>query len=1158
MQPSQLRVILDARGLMLHAYHAGTDKRPLKGKDKPINTAAHGLANFIEMYVKPVLANTAPINVIAVWEGGNDRRRILLPQYKEKPGQEDSEPVMKEQVGILMNSVKKLLAGLGALQVQCPTVEADDTIAYLCERLQGPKLVYTVDNDLLQLKAYPDTEVVGKIKSSNEYKGYPVWMVAMFKSIVGDPSDGYIGVSGLGETKFKEIVDYVGHDGIAELERCVASNNYTALEEALAAEDHPHLRKLYESRDQWRLSYVLARLHPEWCEYSFGDKLVRPIWYKRLPSRDRVVQALSEAHLTDQVPDFMLRYLPTQTGVDNKTQLDFASLKKQVAKSPIVGFDYESYDSLRNPAYQEARAGYVDVLSQRVTGASYCFGDNLQHTIYASLLHRDTHNLDQEQFLQIMEVMLSDKIPVAQNCKFEQVLSKTNFDVEFEKIYDTAILASYVDEEMEQGLKYMSKKFLNYDQTTYRQVVPEGKDMRDISLDEVLHYGCDDAFVTAHLFVLFKTICECERTWDFIDKYEVNFDYVFMKSFITGIPMNLDYLKKLEMEDDQLYEKIDGKLRAILTENCSDYNQKGFEQMWEDLREFYIQNQTEKAAAKGEPVSQDEIDQFLEEKRAALWEATRYQPLSKPTELFTPFGKRALSLAAKSLGLPGIRVVKPDKLIVWCEGIREQSKEKNIPLNAEQEHFLSTLYDAAGEAVEAGETSVFFHDHLEVVCQKIIYGNKELYIGDELNVDSPKQVAELIYGKMALPILVRNEDKKGTSARTRYDMEGAPGTGEIPIKTILAEMGEEIDESLSMSEEEEDALSWQARVLYFILKLRGINTRRELYYHPYPLLVSPVDNRIHPGIRNCGTKTRRPSSSTPNILQVSKKGGALIRGAFLPLPEDVLGEPQVVVSIDFVQQELVIMAGESGDVNLRACYVGDNKLDVHSSTASALLKMTYEDFLKAYKAKEKKPTLYRKKHAKIVNFLTAYGGSVVGLSRKAIVPKEQAQEFLDAFFERYPKVKEYQERMETLAIRHGFVTDCFGVRKHVDGIYSDNKRMQRALARQAGNHPIQNGAASVLKKAITNIRESGLLERTRATLYAPIYDEIVGSVPISSVVEYVRGMEQCMEIELPGLDIGLKTSVSLGRDWKEGSLNEIGENPSEQTIAEALKKLGYG
>lgn len=1147
MPPSQLRVLLDVRGLLLHCYHAGTDRRPFKSGDSVTHTAAHGLNNFIEMYLKAVFDVTAPINVIAVWEGGNSRRRVLYPDYKKRPSQEDESPLMRMQTDLLFSSAKKLLAGLGVLQVHCPTVEADDTLAYLCERLEGPKLVHTVDQDLLQLACYPDTEVLVKLKSVREYKGTPLWMVAMHKSIVGDTSDGYPGVPGIGEARFVSLLEHVGADGIQELEHCVAYGDYSAIEEALKEEDHPILRKLYENRDQWRLSYMLARLHPEWCEYSFGEKLVKPVWYKRLPDESRVIQALTEAGLTSTMPAQLQRFMPTQAGLDADTPINEPGIRKALLKTPVVGFDYESYDSLKHPDYQKARAGYVDVFSQKVTGASYCYGDNLQHTVYASLLHRDTKNMSEDQFLSLMELMLGDRTPVAHNAKFEQVLSKTNFSVEFDTMFDTVVLASYVHEETEQGLKQLSKRYLNYDQTNYSQVVPAGKDMKDVSLPEVLKYGCDDAFVTAHLFVLLRTICECEGTWEFVKNYETDFDPVFLDSFIRGIPVDLDYLQTLEAEDSILYEKTENDVRTLLTEHCSEHNKEGFSQLWEDLKEFYTVSFLEKMADKDSEDKEGGLKTLLEEKKAELWERVRYQPQLPPSELFEDFGKKALSLASKSVGLPGIRVTVPAKIVSWCEGLHQQTEGGELAFSPEQESFVELLHHVASACVERGVPTVFLDSSLKEACKEIIYANKELYIGDELNMDSPKQVAELIYGKMGLPILIRNEDKTGGTLRTRFDMEGAPGTGEIAIKTLLAEMGED--------DTPEEQQSWKARVLNGILTMRGVNTRRELYYRPYPLLAHPEDGRIRPSIKNCGTKTRRPSSSTPNILQVSKKDGALIRGAFLPLPDDVAGEPQLLVSIDFVQQELVILAGESGDTNLRACYTGKEKLDVHSSTAAALLDLSYEEFLQRYKDKDPKATLYRKKHAKIVNFLTSYGGSATGLARKAVVPKSQAEEFLRAFFDRYPKVKEYQNRMETLALRHGFVKDCFGNRRHCDAAFSDNNRQQSAMARQAGNFPIQGGAASVLKVAMSKVRKSKLLEQTGATLYAPIYDEVVASVPVSKVEEYIRGMESCMEMELPGLNISLCTSVSLGRDWKEASLNELGEHPSSEVIAQAIENL---
>ena len=291
-----------------------------------------------------------------------------------------------------------------------------------------------------------------------------------------------------------------------------------------------------------------------------------------------------------------------------------------------------------------------------------------------------------------------------------------------------------------------------------------------------------------------------------------------------------------------------------------------------------------------------------------------------------------------------------------------------------------------------------------------------------------------------------------------------------------------------------------------------------------------------------------------------------MRSVILPLSKD-----EVIVSIDFDQQELVILAGLSNDVNLRSCYQGDNKRDVHSLTGLGIYNfaqqqrgksgLTYERFAALAKSDDKNDpvavevTEIRKKKAKMTNFLMVYGGSEAGLARKAIVPKETAGSWVSVFFDTYPKVTTYMERQVAMAKKKGFVTTLFGNRKHCDKIFSPNKAIQRAAERQAINQPIQGAAADVLKIVMKEICLQNILERTLCTIYAPVYDEVVASVPKHKVDEYIRLMSDIMEMQLPHVNIGLTTSVSIGKNW--GDQVELGNRPSLESVTKTLNELRY-
>lgn len=289
-------------------------------------------------------------------------------------------------------------------------------------------------------------------------------------------------------------------------------------------------------------------------------------------------------------------------------------------------------------------------------------------------------------------------------------------------------------------------------------------------------------------------------------------------------------------------------------------------------------------------------------------------------------------------------------------------------------------------------------------------------------------------------------------------------------------------------------------------------------------------------------------------------------------------EPQLIVSIDFVQQELAILAGLSHDENLLSCYVGDNKRDVHALTGTSIMNMmqarkqhwriiSYEEFAAILADKDhewhKEAQKVRKKYAKTTNFLLVYGGSAAGLSRKVIVPLAMAETFVTAFHKAYPRVEKFQEKVIQFGRKHGYVLTAFGNRKHTTGILSKNKREAAMWERQAINAPIQSTAADVLKLVLRKIVLTRLCEETGATLYAPVYDELVASVPVSKVQEYIERLTKIMQMPIPRTPVVLDTSVSFGLNWGEQiELNEMvrkGEKLSDIPLRElgrrALEKL---
>lgn len=1164
------RCLLDLRGLVIHSFYAN---RP--GKEA---TAAYAIGVFIDTYLLPILREYAPVDIIGVMEGNkaNIRRRNVFPKYKEKPEQDAEDVEIVEQKEKAMQGIQNVLRYLGCPLVKTPFCEADDTIAFLVDRLHGSKRIYTVDKDLMALadraEIYCPDRQTGEVDRVAVYQGrridsalsiaeeltgvdtVPGWYVTLYKSLVGDSSDQYKGVYRFGEVAFHKLVAEIGLDGMADLCEIVSTRDWPWLEEA--AQGSKLLTQIYEQRESWQQCWWLASLHPEWCEATYQKNYVRLQWMKRLPLRDKFYAELVKHGQDDRIGDFE-KYLVQSFLMDRKW-LDADEgrvdrVLKAIERSPFVAFDYESYDTLQHKPYQEAKrkGNYVDVHSQDVTGASFCYGPNLNQCFYLPINHRDTYNCTKDDLVELLDFCQEKKKElVAQNHAFELVVSKQSLGYEFpvDNIpHDTMITGHYVDEEGDHGLKQMTRSTLNYEQMTYKQVIGDNNDMRDLSGDEVLDYGCDDSIVTAHLFVLHRLVLECEQTWDFYCENEGHFAYAHVDPFIAGVPVDFERLAQLQTDDAETADHSESRLRELLSTHCTELNQDGFNTLWPEIEDFIRADKGVRAKKKGDEVDTDALAKVLEQRRGEVLAATRYQPWQAPSELSPPL----LSAATKGVGLAPYRYksLAAQKLRDWCDNMDAQNADMEGDYTDDQARLIGLLRDwAEVDAVTAGAS----YRGLVTFCREIWDATDQaaVYTGTELNVGSPAQMALLVYGMLGLPILSRNEAKEG-SARDLFELEGAPSTNELAIKTLAAELDED---------------DWRREVLNLVLVMRGCRQRESLYYRPYPLWRHPVDGNLHPQFKNCGTVTRRPSGSSPNFLQISKhKDEGKIRSCILPQNED-----HVIVSIDFVQQELAILAGLAKDPNLLACYTGpkESRTDVHTMTATGIINMylekdhkprwTYEDYIRIRKDKDHPQQKYadsvRSKQAKPTNFLVVYGGSPSGLATKLMVKKKIAEDIYKAFHKTYPNVDKRATEVINHGIRHGFTKTAFGNRRHAPGLLSSNKAMQRALERQVVNMEMQGTAADIAKIVCREYNQREVARKTGSVLLAVVYDEVAASVPRSKVKEYIDEMVEIMTIRIPDTEVTLAVDVSFGPNW--GEQYELNGDHSAENINRNIEKIG--
>ena len=352
---------------------------------------------------------------------------------------------------------------------------------------------------------------------------------------------------------------------------------------------------------------------------------------------------------------------------------------------------------------------------------------------------------------------------------------------------------------------------------------------------------------------------------------------------------------------------------------------------------------------------------------------------------------------------------------------------------------------------------------------------------EPFNLSSTKQLQAILYEKQKLPILKKTPG-------------GAPSTNE----EVLAEL----------------ALDYPLPKV--ILEYRGLAKLKSTYTDKLPLMISPVDGRVHTSYHQAVTATGRLSSTDPNLqnIPVRNDEGRRIRQAFIA-PEDYC-----IVAADYSQIELRIMAHLSKDAGLLKAF--SEGQDIHRATASEVFSTALD-----------KVSGEQRRSAKAINFGLIYGMSAFGLSRQLNIPRKESQRYMDLYFERYPGVLEYMERTRLQASEQGYVETLDGRRLYLPDIKSSNAMRRKGAERAAINAPMQGTAADIIKRAM--IKVAGWLEQAdapRARIIMQVHDELVFEVHKDDVEKATETIRQLME-EAMTLDVPLKVDVGVGKNWDQ-------------------------
>jgi DNA polymerase-1 len=282
------------------------------------------------------------------------------------------------------------------------------------------------------------------------------------------------------------------------------------------------------------------------------------------------------------------------------------------------------------------------------------------------------------------------------------------------------------------------------------------------------------------------------------------------------------------------------------------------------------------------------------------------------------------------------------------------------------------------------------------------------------------------------------------------------------------------------------------------------------------VLVDQKTNRVHTTFNQTGTETGRLSSSNPNLQNIPVKTdvGRKIRAAVI-----AFSEKSVLLAFDYSQIELRILAHMSKDeVLLEAFRQGD---DIHKKTASLI-----------YDVPEDSVSDEMRDTAKRVNFGIVYGLSAYGLSRDLNIPPDQAQGFIDAYFARYPKVKDWIDKEIKQAEGDGFVTTILGRRRYLPEINNKNQNIRMLAQRQAVNTPIQGSASDLIKLAMVDIHNEIKKRKLKGQMILQIHDELVFDVGKGEIEEFLKLVKDRMEHVLD-LAVPVRVSIKQGKNWLE-------------------------
>lgn len=1121
-----MRLAFDLSSILWTCLLAGKDKEAkvveFEGKEVSVNSAAYGYENVINLMVAAMKEyKCTPIDCVLVKEGFNSKAPRLAINISYKSGRGKRSPLAYENFQAVRDRVIGVFRTLGAIVVSQDNVEADDVLAFLAVHSKDKLVIVSNDNDLAALDGFNQhgADIITRINgesSGNKYGLFPNKYISLFKAMVGDRSDSISGIVGFGAAAWKSFEEAFGEAGMAEMVRLA---DLYSLDELEVEAEQPTaqgkiVKKIWEGRKEFLNSWRLASLHPEWVN-TIENQLQ---W--------------SPGLVQGRVDDERLRHWSSRKRLVTGSTFDafLAWMVPMLKDRPWLSLDIETSTPDESDDWLAAQGDPdgVDVIGSELTGMSLTFGNNMQYTVYISVDHAKTDNVPKPRIVEVLKALRNSGVEVVvHNTNFEGTVLYNEFGEELKdngyegllpNWLDTKFEASYVDENDGLGLKKLSNKWLGYDQVEYKAVTtlegPAGtvkggtfKGQFNKVLSEAV-YGTADENGKAPVLK-----AEVTEVWD-RHSYKMNelpathvFDYACDDTICTAAFHNF---AKLFMELEGTYEV---------------YKQV-------EIKASYLHCQS---FIHGTKVSLAKLAELSKEDDATYdkaWSTLRDYLISKGwegtvTPVYSEFSPAAVKESYKIVTGEDLdcRARLPAKMLEALSDAPLLKGAWELALGPD------TPWDTQNPT---GQWSTLN----SLVASR--YSNEP-----EFNAGSPTQMKRLLYDVMGFPIVVFNKPTPAMMAKG--EKQGTPKTDGLAIAYAL-----------------QVATPEQAAALNALTLMKMVATRRSLYYSTFPYFIHWKTGRVHSSHGQCATNTRRASASKPNVQQVSKREAVAgysprVREVFVPHKRKA-----VIVSMDFVSQEILLLAEWSKDPVLREVFVGVPPKDMHSITGVGIfnshadtISMSYETFVEVIA--DQKHSMHKtcKKFrglGKAINFSGQYRVGAKKMASMLFVTEAEAQAMIDAKAEAFPVAEDWAvTEMETVK-QTGTVRTMLGAVRHLaQALNSTDKFESSKATRQCLSYRIQGSAAEQTKLAEGLMWEARLEQRFDCEIMFPVHDECVASCAIEDLYEFIPAMHACMVNRYAGMELPIRSSISFGPNF--GVQFEAGTEPTREAIQKGLDEI---